>query len=58
MSINVSTYSVISTFIPGDEGTSRGNVTVYTLTIQFRIDEWSSHGNEGLMTLTSTMKIH
>ena len=23
MSINVSTYSVISTFIPGDEGTSR-----------------------------------
>ena len=45
MSINVST---------------RSYVTVYTLTIQFRIDEQPSHHdseNEGLVSLTSTMKI-
>ena len=39
----------------------RSNVTVYTLKIRFRIDEQPIHhdsGNEGLMTLTSTMMIY
>ena len=51
MCINVSTTV---TSIPADERTSRSNVTVYS---HNPIDEWPSHGNEGLMTLTSTMKM-
>ena len=38
----------------------RSIVTVYTLTIQFRIDERPSHhdsGNEGLMTLKDIKRI-